>query len=456
MSRRDFWQQIYERFDPEQPAIARWRADRPPGSPADQIVEQLRMPFSNTRTLLMGTTGTGKTTELLRVVEDPARGEVVIFLELSRHFSEVVRDNAALQHIRAWEVCFLVGLKLIATLQEKLSYEFPAEDVKELRGSWKGIAGASETPQAAQLDIAALAKTMMGAAGAAAPTVVGGSAGAGVATGLGIGGAVAGALSKLTWNLPLGRSKQFLPDQDSHVQKLLVCVNTLIGQFQSQHRRLLVVIDGLDRINDVERAKELFVDSQLISQLACSVIVCAPFVLRHHPATAVVRGFEQLVLVNEPVLDHDAPERHGPGVRFFCDLFERRSADLRATDLIARPLLEKLAYFSGGRARDFVKLVRLVARGAWLEDVPSATDEIVEKVLDKERRTLEIGLHKEHVQLLEEVANDPLHRPPSGPLAEELLNYHRLLPYPNESEWYYPHPLLMMHLVRTKAPGSKS
>jgi hypothetical protein len=35
-----------------------------------------------------------------------------------------------------------------------------------------------------------------------------------------------------------------------------------------------------------------------------------------------------------------------------------------------------------------------------------------------------------------------------------LLDYQHLLPYSNGSEWYYPHPLLTMHLVRTKPAGS--
>jgi hypothetical protein len=78
----------------------------------------------------------------------------------------------------------------------------------------------------------------------------------------------------------------------------------------------------------------------------------------------------------------------------------------------------------------------------------------VQKVLDHQRRLRETGLHKGHIELLEEIANDPEHQLPANPLAQELLSYQTLLPYPNESEWYYPHPLLTMHLVRVKPPGS--
>jgi hypothetical protein len=78
----------------------------------------------------------------------------------------------------------------------------------------------------------------------------------------------------------------------------------------------------------------------------------------------------------------------------------------------------------------------------------------VDKVLDEARRLLETGLDRGHLQLLEEVIRDPQHILPADPRTRELLDYGKLLPYPNESEWYYPHPLLTMHLVRTSPPGS--
>ena len=173
--------------------------------------------------------------------------------------------------------------------------------------------------------------------------------------------------------------------------------------------------------------------------------------------TAAVRRSKPRVLVNEPVLLQSAPEKHGPGVPFFCDLFDKRVRDLGSKDLCPRPLLEELAYRSGGRARDFITFIRSLADVAWDESAPAATEAIVRKVLREERLQREMGLHKGHIELLQGVADDPSHALPESPLAQELLNYQTLLPYPNESEWYYPHPLLLMHLIRVgAAPASGS
>jgi hypothetical protein len=122
--------------------------------------------------------------------------------------------------------------------------------------------------------------------------------------------------------------------------------------------------------------------------------------------------------------------------------------------LISRPLVEELAYRSGGRARDFVHFIRDLSLLAWDEDAPAATPELVRAVLDAHRRRRETGLDRGHIRKLAEIAADPEHRLPEGELSRTLLSYGVLLPYPNESEWYYPHPLLMMSLVRPTSTGS--
>lgn len=142
------------------------------------------------------------------------------------------------------------------------------------------------------------------------------------------------------------------------------------------------------------------------------------------------------------------------GVDFFCDVFRGRIADFGAEDLIPDGLLRRLAYYSGGRARDFMKLVRALAEQGWIEDVPAATPVLVDRVLDEARRLMETGLDVGHIEVLEKAAANPQHRLPADSVARELVDYGKLLLCPDGSERYYPHPLLTMHLVRTSAHGS--
>lgn len=132
MSRRETWQLLYQRFDVyEYVTSSHWRADRHL-SPARKISELLATPFaSDARILVTGTIGTGKTTELLRVVEARAHHEFVVFLDLARHFDRLGRIEG-LQHVNQWEVCFLVGLALYRAAEDTLGFPFPKGLLKDL------------------------------------------------------------------------------------------------------------------------------------------------------------------------------------------------------------------------------------------------------------------------------------------------------------------------------------
>jgi hypothetical protein len=461
MSRQQVWVEVYNRFDAFLPAAPlAWRADRP-RSPAGDIIKLLHAPLDKTRVLVTGTTGTGKSTELLRIAEACTRDDFVVVLDLQRHFSEVIGDAEALQGISSWEVVYLAGLAVVRATEEHLSFApLPKEYRDDLQRAWERAAKATKTPTPeAQVDAGTIAKGMIVLASAAVPPL--GAPAAGGAVGLTL---LQGALkvaetaaSAIKFPISLGRSKNSLPDQDADVQTLLGAVNRILGFVQTKLRRVLLVIDGLDRILDFDRAEALFLRSEIIAQLACRLVVAGPFALHSHPAKGTVARFtKNCVVFNEPVMQKGNESVHGRGVDFFCEVFCRRVADLGAPDLVPAALLEKLAYFSGGRARDFIKLIRGVAEQACIDDVDQASPQLVQRVLDEARRLLETGLHTGHIKVLESVAADPKRRLPAGNEAQDLLGYGKLLPYPNDSEWFYPHPLLTLHLVQTSPspPGS--
>jgi hypothetical protein len=450
VSRRDAWEQIYRRFDPVEPAKnPAWRVLRP-HSPIDRIIRRLDLPFADPRILLAGTVGTGKSTELLRLREAREDKDFVLLLDLHKQFASVMNDGEAIQRVEAWEVIFLVGLAVLGAAREVLPYPVPAEHVTDLQRAWEQVANATGAPKGAEIDLGKVASGMVAAGsvlvpllGLSAPAAIGAAAGAGAVK------AIAEGIRRM---VPVGRSKSTLPDQDEAMQTLLGAVNLLVSHVQHNHRRILLLIDGLDRIRDEERALHLFLRSELLGQVACPTVVCAPFALRSAPSAAAIPRFDTFVLANEPVLDKARPERTGAGIRFFEEMYRLRTEDLDAPGALGPELLSRLAYVSGGRARDFVKLVRGVAERAWTEDVTIATPRIVEEVIDEARRDRERGLDVGHLGVLRAVMDNPLRQLPDDARARKLLDWGHLLPYPNESEWYYPHPLLTLHLLR--APGS--
>lgn len=453
MATRETWKDVYQRFDPEKPAHdPQWWARRAYG-PERIIRNALDLPFGTPRVLLIGTTGTGKSTELLRMASERAGRELVVVLDLHQHFAGTVGDAQALTRVEAWEVAFLAGLAIARAASEVLPYPDDLRPLlEELVKAWQSTAEKAGAPQAS-VDVFQLLNSMAILASEALPTLVPDVDAAAAASG-GIRLIAAGA-GAVRWALPLGRGQQRVFDQDLEPQKLLAAVNNIVGYVQSKTQRVLLVIDGLDRITSFERAASLFIESSMMAAIECPMIVVGPFALRSHPGRAALRGFDKTaVLANEPVLDKKKPEENGPGIEFFCELYRKRTVDLEGEKLLPKPLLEKLAYYSGGRARDFVKSIRMLAERAWSANVASADEALIADVLDEARRALEAGLDRGHLKALEAVVEDPNHLLPEDERARDLLSYGQLLPYPNESEWYYPHPLLTMHLVRTSPPSS--
>lgn len=449
---RELWAEIGRRFDPEQPARPEWRAQRD-HSPAEDIgraLDRAGLFPATPRSLLSGTIGAGKTTELLYLAEQRAHAgkEFVIFLDLVRHFEDVVGDGAAIQQIRAWEVCLLAGLALVRAAEDRLGYRFEEGHTNELGDAWGALARASgSTPSGPELDVGSAARSMiLLLSEVAAP-----AGGAVVSGGLKLLSSAAGAVK---WTL--GRSQRAVPDQDASARNLLACVNKLLGIFRTWSRSVLFIIDGLDRIQDLGRAKELFLESEMIGRLDCPLVVSAPFALRHYMGGTMARGFSgTMTLVNAPVMLQEEPQRYGPGVAFLCDLYGQRLAGLPgASELMNQPEIERLAYYSGGHGRDFVRMIRALALEAYDADAPRATPELVDAVIDDARRRIEYGLFKEHFELLERIARDPRHELPADPRVYELLLFSRLLPYSNGSEWFYPHPLLTLSKVSVSPAGS--
>lgn len=444
-SARKTWEELYRRFDPESPPERRdWIADRP-GSPIESMGAEVGRPFGVPHFLLAATPGTGTTTELMRLHARLGQGHRVVFLDLVRHFSERVRDLPALQAITPQEVLFLVGLHVVRFGEETLGLVWPAHIVSRLERAWEDIlADGQKSGTSPSVSVPALVAGL----GKAAATALNPAAGLAAS-------AVSAVVGALDWKLPLGGSHHPLEDQDQASRALLEAVNDLIGHFQLTYLdRLVVIVDGLDRIDESTGLERLFLRSQLLASLHCATVFAAPFLLRHGLENAGVRGVEFRVLGNARVFSDKDPALAGPEVDFFLNLFRLRAADLgpKGSPGVSDALVGRLAQYSGGRVRDFVRMVRNLAGLAWDADAGEATGALVDRVIDDARRQIEHGLNRHHVDLLASVLADPAHRLPEDPAAWELLRFFRLLPYANGFEWYHPHPLLTLRLLSKPSP----
>lgn len=465
---RQFWQELEAIFDPdvavERPELF---AERDPRyNPLARFQRELRRPSKvHRKYLITGTVGNGKTSELYHLASELATDRMIVLVDLWRHFDASIGDVFALDRLQPWELLGLLGLAIYRAGEQRFGHKWDDEP-KQLQDALEQLRRADQG-EGAKIDVVALSQglavaaggllgSVAGPVGTAVGAALGGTAGS---AGLAVLEAVADATS-WTWSVGRPNSRRHL-DSEPEVRRLVNAVNRLIMTLQSCYDcRLLLIVDGLDRVRDGERARVLFAESSLVRELVCDVMITAPIGLIGTYAHDS-RSPDTHILCNLPVLDREHPGEHGPGIAFFRELVDKRVAEVNRVlptpgppAPFPDPIVARLAYYSGGLPRDFIRLVRMVAGEAWEADTAVVTDDIVELALREARRLKEADIDADDIKLLRAVMDDPDHQRPSGAVATKLLSQQRLLPYPNETVWYYPHPLLTLALL--KPSGSPS
>ncbi len=448
---RPFWAEIEVIFDPELPVEdPRLFAERDPAYNPLATLERMlqRQTPTHRKVLVAGTIGNGKTSELHHFATRLSGDRMFVLVDLWRHFQGTVGDAAALKHVETWELLGLLGLAIHRAGEELFGHRWKDEP-KLLQKALEELRKADQGDKGPAIDVAKLAKGMVVVAslGAAALT---GPFGVAAATGLAITTTVTDAAS---WQWKIGFSgRERREDQEIH--KVLGAVNAMIMALQSAYnRRLLLLVDGLDRAGE-DRMTALFVESGLLGELTCDAVWIAEDSVRRLDSR--VRGFAVHELCNVPVLDRADPTQPGRGLGFFRSLVARRVAvvveKLGKGPSAAFPdeLVDRLAYYSGGVTRDFIKMIRMIAGEAWDGEAEAITLEMVDYTLRESRRAKERAMHAGEIELLEQLMIDRERKLPDGELAGKLVADQRMLAYPNETIWYYPHPLLTLALLKPK------
>jgi hypothetical protein len=437
------WKAAYRNFDPMQPAMPAWRAPRP-GTPLGRIQRDLDAGVAAIQRLLVGTQGTGKSTELRALAESqPVASRRAVLVDLRRHFDVGVKDPAAIEQVEPWEIVLLIGLAVQRAL-ESLGHPDAAIHRSSLARAAKPLLPEDE---AATLDMGALV-TGIGVASLAVGAAFGSPGTATLGTGLAAVGSagtkqIIDMVSSVSnWTLRLrAAGAEEIPDTDARVVDLLTAVNAALSELKIREEPALLAIDGLDTLTDPERQEKLFVRTSLFERLNAHVIGTAPVALRRTGLANRCRIAVQRV-GEVDVLDRDEPgdeARSRPdALAFFTEVLRLR---LDGGAMPDPAVVRRLAHASGGRVRDFVRFYRDVLLAS-RTTCPTLAQ--VDEILDDYRiQTVEAGLTRDDIDLLRALRDDRERALPSGERAQALLETLRILPYVNGGEWYFPHPLML-------------
>ncbi len=467
-----YWQRVGEVFDPKRPVpvdepelFAQRKAEY---DQVQKLERVLRRPFDDQKYLVAGTVGNGKTSSLSRLASNLAEHRMVVLFDAWRHFERQVKEPRALDRLEPWELAGLLGLAIIRAGESRFGHSWGRE-TDRLQDALGRLRASDNSGGEAEIDVVKLARGLAVAAGGLAGAA-GGPAGAALGAGAAKGAAdvalqvldVASDATSWSWRLGLGAKRR--ADQDQDVRDLVKAINELVHELERVYgRRLVLVVDGIDRVQDPERLLVLFVQSSLLGEIDCDQVFTVPTAVFDSTAHQAV-AYESRELSNIAVLDPDDPTRAGGDVEFFRSLTRRRLDSISRAwakrgeavpcpDPIPSAVVDELAHYSGGVVREFMQMVVYGASEAWEARTTAFDASLVEEVLRHARSLKESRITKGEVEMLEGVMSDPRHELPDGEMARELLREKRLLPYPNERTWYYPHPLLTRVVLR---PGARS
>lgn len=147
-------------------------------------------------------------------------------------------------------------------------------------------------------------------------------------------------------------------DQTFRVLDLVTICNHLIRVVKkAADRDLFLVIDDGDKVDQLNVARELFIeDFDQLARLHCRMVVTYPYALNFVPGIHQISGTDgPFVLQNIKVAERETPtEPRSDAVQFFRELLERR-VDMKLVDDAA--LVQSVRYCAG-IPREFVRIMR--------------------------------------------------------------------------------------------------
>lgn len=427
MNIANFWKPAYQLFKPEEPLttsedLRNFYVERN-NSPVETLVNLLSLEDDPAKFLLAGHRGGGKTTELRRLKQKLDNNYTVIWLDTETALNRY--------NIGYAEVVVLIGFEIYRTAKD-LGWKLNKKLYKDLEESLKTVVYQDKFSHEEGLGF---------------PEVL----------------TKIGMILKRGINKDITKTLNVRPVLGDIIER----VNAIIqAAEQESYRKLLVIVDGLDR-HDLVTSLEMF-SSSLLTELNCHIIYSIPISLRYSPNfRQPMESFQKcLDLNNPPVFECNQnfcpttiANQSGRGI--LSDVVNKRLAKLGISykDIFAPEALDLLCEKSGGVMRDLVRLARYACEAALGEKVNCIDITIAQEAVKEVCK--EYTLSDYHFSELDSVHRDgklttKTHSLPNKGefiVCDELLQNKFVLGYYDISRtsWFDVNPILLDDLERWQA-----
>ncbi len=422
--------QLYRDFDPAEPVsqatLAQFVERR--GESAATIFEDLQLGLDPLgKWVITGSVGCGKSSELLELAARLREDYAVVPLDLPNSVARVDMLQPA-------EIVFLIGAATVKAARELWGHEIAADSQDRLIKAFAGLVPDRE------LD---LHSVFEGVALFLGDLVVPGA------------GKVVAAATKTAGQArrqrpsALGGKTRPLHEGEADLQRLLEALDFILQEVRSAYRPPVILVDGLDKLLELTKIRDLFVTTRTLCEPACGIIYTGPITLMLAPEWKTTGDHFRRVRLSNFVVH--APRVEGVTIeatRIEEDrLCLRQLVELRLdargfgiADVFEDESLELLIDSSGGLVRDLVHLINRSIRSTLKRDAARIAEQDVRIARDELRKDMDVSLN---TMLRDELSHvEQLGEPSGKPDAHRLLLWGYVLPYTNGRVWFEPHPLL--------------
>jgi energy-coupling factor transporter ATP-binding protein EcfA2 len=420
--------QLYRDFDPAEP-VSQATLDRfveRNGESARTIFEDLQLGLDPLgKWVITGSVGCGKSSELVKLSALLRDHYAVVPLDLPNSVARVDMLQPA-------EILFLIGAATVKAARDLWGHAIETNSQDRLLEAFAGLVPDRDLDLNSVFEGVALFLGDLVAPGA---------------------GKLAAAATKTAHQRrrpsALGGKTRPLQEGEADLQRLLEALDLILQEVRSSYRAPVVLVDGLDKLLELEKIRDLFVTTRTLCEPACVIVYTGPITLMLSPEWKTTGDHFRRVrlsnlVVRPPNLDGVtlAAERVDDDRQRLRELVRLRLADrdLGIAGVFESESLEQLIDSSGGLVRDLVHLVNRSIRGALERNAATISIADVGGAREELRKDMDVSLN---TMLRDELAHVERCGEPSGkPEAHRLLLWGYVLPYTNGRVWFEPHPLL--------------
>ncbi|MCP4268548.1 MAG: ATP-binding protein [Candidatus Brocadiaceae bacterium] len=425
----DSWIELHNAFNPNEVLVG--------GRSEELYCDREHNPFDNIRldfrdylrsgrppiAFFTGHRGSGKSSMLFRLINNFKDDYFVVYFDIQHNL-----DSSRTNQI---DLLYLLGLSIFQVAKnEGIKPDVKHADI--LRKSIHTISKTENEKSKGSLNIAELAKNLV-------------CFGAGMLAG-NIGEKLAQAALK-PFTLTSGVSVETARKREiePQVQEVINNINLIIADVQTKaKKKLLVIVDGLDKLQSLEQTDLIFLKSSSLLGPLCRIIYTVPMLIFNTPGFAEIEEEGRSYLLPNVKLYEkaDSSKKYDRGYETLRKVVDRRlkSLDMEHNDVFESEILDMLIQKSGGVMRFLIELIENSFTEAELLGLCKVNRQAAQKAIDNRAATLTSRLTIESKDELKLVHKEKLTS--NGSVSGELLHGLLIVAYRNKTTWFDVHPIL--------------